>query len=388
MRRTEASARKAPRRSLLDAPRWVADPPPDVSWLRKRSSSAPIGPASGDRVVAAAIADTAATASVNAISVWSWGWPTRATVRETGRTGRTGWTAPLVVYVVTVLGTFDADGGRTLSYTTRGTGPLVVCVPGGPGMDPEAYFAAMDLPGFELLIFAPRGTDASTKPTSLDGYRIDGFVDDLESLRLHLGAEALTLYGNSHGGCMALAYACRSPERINRLVVTNAPPRMDDSYRDAVADVQRRFAEEFPDGARRLADADAAYELMNTTEVGSAEWRAHYRTLMARYVAHEGPAESVYLDRLCAAQMNFESVPVMYAEFTNGLDLLTEASTVTAPALVIAGEFDVVVPPVAMQWIADALPSGRYFEFKGVGHFPEVEAGAQFSELVGTFLAQ
>jgi len=26
-------------------------------------------------------------------------------------------------------------------------------VPGGPGMDPEAYFAAMDLPGYELLIF-------------------------------------------------------------------------------------------------------------------------------------------------------------------------------------------------------------------------------------------
>ena len=47
---------------------------------------------------------------------------------------------------------------------------------------------------------------------------------------------------------MALAYACRSPELINRLVITNAPPRMDDSCRDAVADVQRRFAETFPNG--------------------------------------------------------------------------------------------------------------------------------------------
>lgn len=275
-----------------------------------------------------------------------------------------------------------------MSYTTRGSGPLVVCVPGGPGMDPEAYFASMDLPGFELLIFAPRGTGASTKPSSLDGYKIDGFVDDLESLRVQLGLEALTLYGNSHGGCMALAYACRSPERVSRFVVTNGPPRMDEAYKEAVADVQRRFSETFADGAQRLAAAEAAYELMQSMEVGSEEWRRHYRTLMARYVANEGVAECAYLDRLCAAPINFEAVDVMYSEFTDGLDLLRDASGVTAPALVIAGEFDVVVPPVAMRLIADALANGRYFEFKGIGHFPEVEAGTEFSELVGAFLAE
>ncbi|MGO9899782.1 MAG: alpha/beta fold hydrolase [Solirubrobacteraceae bacterium] len=77
----------------------------------------------------------------------------------------------------------------------------------------------------------PRETGASTKPAPLDGYRIDGFVDVLECLCLDLGAEALTLYWNSHGGCIALAYACRSPQRVNRLLVTNAPPRTDDSYR-------------------------------------------------------------------------------------------------------------------------------------------------------------
>jgi proline iminopeptidase len=265
---------------------------------------------------------------------------------------------------------------------------LVVCVPGGPGMDPEAYFAAMDLPGFELLIFAPRGTGASSWPAEPEGYRMAGFVDDLESLRVYLGMESLTLYGNSHGGCIALAYACRSPERVHRMVITNAPPRMDDAYKEAVAEVQRRFSERFLDGAERLAAAESAYELMNATEVGSEEWRRHYRTLMARYVAKQGPAETAYLDRLCAAPINFESVGVMYAEFTHGLDLLENASQVTSPALAVAGEFDVVVPPAAMGWIADALPNGRYFEFKGVGHFPEVEAGHQFSELVSTFLAE
>ena len=145
--------------------------------------------------------------------------------------------SPALYRLPLVQTTFDAGDGRILSYLRRGSGPLVVCLPGGPGMDPEAYFAAMELPGYELLIFAPRGTGASTPPPTKDGYKIAGYVEDLEALRVHLGVDTLTLYGNSHGGCMSLAYACMSPERVARLVVTNAPPRMDDPYQAAAAEV-------------------------------------------------------------------------------------------------------------------------------------------------------
>jgi 3-oxoadipate enol-lactonase len=72
----------------------------------------------------------------------------------------------------------------------------------------------------------------------------------------------------------------------------------------------------------------------------------------------------------------------------DGLDLLQDAERITAPALVIAGEFDVVVPPAAMRLIADSLPNARYVEFSGVGHFPEVEAGERFSQTVVQFLAE
>jgi proline iminopeptidase len=283
--------------------------------------------------------------------------------------------------------TFDAGNGRTLSYLRRGVGPLVVCVPGGPGMDPDAYFAAMNLPGYELLIFAPRGTGSSTSPPTGEGYKIAGYVEDLESLRVHLAIDALTLYGNSHGGCVSLAYACRFPERVARLVVTNAPPRMDDAYKAAAAEVQRRFAEAFPDGAERLAASERANAALET-DIGDDERHRQFRILMSRYVVQEGPAEAAYLDRLCSAPMNWDAAPVMYAEMLDGLDLLLDAGNVTMPALVIAGELDVVVPPAAMRLIADALPDARYLEFPGIGHFPEVEANQAFSAALGEFLAE
>ena len=282
--------------------------------------------------------------------------------------------------------TFDAGNGRTLSYWRRGSGRSVVCVPGGPGMDPEAYFAAVDLPGYELLIFAPRGTGSSSPPESKDGYRIAGYEEDLESLRIHLGVDTLTLYGHSHGGMVALAYACGSPKRVARLVVMNAPPRLDDAYKAAAAEVQRRFAETFPDGAERLAGAEAADAALET-DLPDDQRRRHFRTLMARYVARQGPGETAYLDRLCAAPMNWQAADVMYAEMLDGLDLLSGSDKVIAPLLAIAGEFDVVVPPASMRLIADALPNGRYFEFRGAGHFPEVEASDSFRATVCDFLA-
>lgn len=253
-------------------------------------------------------------------------------------------------------------------------------------MDPGAYFAAMELPGFEMLVYAPRGTGASAPAADSDGYLTSAYVNDLESLRVHLGVDRLRLYGNSHGGMLALAYACRHPERVERFVITNGPARMDDAYRAAVAETQRRFAVTFADGQRRL-DAAAAADAALEGPVDDDERRRLFRTLMARYVAVEGPAESAYLDRLCAAPMNWAPVDVMYGEMMGGLDLLAEAGRVRAPALVISGEYDVTVPPAAMRLIADALADAEYLELPGVGHFVEVEAPDAFATAVTTFLA-
>jgi pimeloyl-ACP methyl ester carboxylesterase len=284
-----------------------------------------------------------------------------------------------------MLTTFGA-GDRTLSYTCRGSGPLVVCVPGGPGMDPEAYFASMDLPGHELLIFAPRGTGESSRPDPPDAYRMADYVSDLEALRMHLGLDRLTVYGNSHGGCVALAYAVRHPDRVSRFVVTNSPHGMGEGYAEAVAAVRERFVAAFADGEARLQASDEAWPAI-AAAADESQRRRQFRTFMARYVARLLPAETAYLDRLCSAPMNFESVDVMYAEFEAGLELLDGAAAIEAPALVIGCEYDVTVPAQVMRETADALPNGRYFQFAGTGHFPEVEAGPEFTQVVLDFLA-
>lgn len=281
--------------------------------------------------------------------------------------------------------TFEAGGGRTLSYTRRGAGSLVVCVPGGPGMDPEAYFADLDLPGYELLIFAPRGTGASSFPEPPGAYLIADYVSDVEALREHLDLEQLTLYGNSHGGCVALAYAAAYPQRVARLIVANAPHAMGDGQVEAALEARARFTAAFVDGEARLEASDGAWlALAKVTD--ARERQRQFRIFMERYVARLDAAETAYLDRLCSAPMNFESVDVMYGEFQSGLELLDRAAAVEAPALVTGSEYDVTVPAPMMRELAAALPYAHYVEFADIGHFPEVEAGPQFTSVVLEFL--
>ena len=107
-------------------------------------------------------------------------------------------------------------------------------------------------------MFAPMGTGDSSPPATPEGWRVVGYVEDLEQLRLHLGLDTLTLYGSSHGGIVVLACACRFPERVDRLILASTLLRFDDAYQKAIAEQEARFAAAVPDGASRLADSKEA----------------------------------------------------------------------------------------------------------------------------------
>ncbi|HWG14389.1 MAG TPA: alpha/beta hydrolase [Streptosporangiaceae bacterium] len=283
--------------------------------------------------------------------------------------------------------TFAAEDGRTLSYQTRGEGPLVICVPGGPGLDPEAYFAPVDFPGFRMVVLAPRGTGLSNSPASPEGWRIGGYVDDLEQLRVHLGLERMTLYGSSHGGSVVLAYACRFSERVERFIVTSAPLRLDDAYQKAADEQERRFVAAVADGASRLAASKEASAQLGAP-MDEPTFTRVVRLHFSRYVAEQGPAETAFLDRLCAAPVNAAGVPIMGQELSDPqFSLLAGAERVTAPALVLGGELDVTTPPEHPRETADTLPNAQYVQFAGAGHFPEVEAQALFRKTVSDFLS-
>ena len=116
--------------------------------------------------------------------------------------------------------------GRTLAYHRIGSGPTLVCHPGGPGFS-SLYLG--DLAGLgdelELVLLDPRGTGGSDPARDPGGYAIADYASDLEELREHLGLEQLLLLGHSHGGVVAIEYAATHPDRVERLILASTLPR-------------------------------------------------------------------------------------------------------------------------------------------------------------------
>lgn len=283
------------------------------------------------------------------------------------------------------LHTFTS-GSRTLSYQLHGSGPLVVMLPGGPGLDPPTYFADSRLPGFQQLVFCPRGTGRSDPPATPEGYRIAGYVQDLDALRDHIGASTLTLCGSSHGASTALAYAAAHPDHVDRMILAGGPARMDEHFTHALTLARTRFSRAAPDGTERLRRADAAGPSMRTA-VDEPGRRRLLRTVMDCHVAHPGPGGTAFLDRLCAAPVDFASAGPMGQEMTSGLDLLRDADRIRARALVLAGDLDVRVPTEHLHVITDAIAGARLTRFPGVGHLIHAEARERWAQVVAAFLA-
>lgn len=83
------------------------------------------------------------------------------------------------------------------------------------------------LPEFarDHFVVAPdqRGFGGSSKPEQVDAYRTDKIIADLAALADALGIGRFTLVGHDWGGAVAWGAALALPDRVERLIIINAP---------------------------------------------------------------------------------------------------------------------------------------------------------------------
>jgi haloalkane dehalogenase len=115
-------------------------------------------------------------------------------------------------------------GGLKLHYLDDGQGEPVIMVHGNPTW--SFYFRRLVealSPRFRTIVPDQIGCGLSDKPDdALYEYTLASRVDDLEVLLEQVGVDRdINLVLHDWGGMIGMAYACRHPERIARLVVMN-----------------------------------------------------------------------------------------------------------------------------------------------------------------------
>jgi proline-specific peptidase len=278
---------------------------------------------------------------------------------------------------VAVTESFRTQDGRTLAYHREGTGPMLVCHPGGPGFS-SRYLA--DLAGlggtFTLILLDPRGTGGSEPASS---YATSDYSADLEAVRIHLELEHMDLLGHSHGGIAAVAYAAAHPAGVRRLIVANSLVRLHPEAMEAA--MQERREEPWYDDARAALEQESAGEYESEDELADITHR-----FWPMYFARYDDTARAYIEESIAPE---RPNPHALREFNDGLetwDMRGELPLIKSPTLVITGERDFITGPACSEDIAAGIVGAELVIVPGCGHFTFVECPERFRTEVARFL--
>ena len=260
------------------------------------------------------------------------------------------------------------DDGRTLSWRELGSGPPLLCHPGGPGFS-ALYFGELPELAAErtLLLLDPRGTGGSDRPRDASDYALEDYAADVEALREHLGLERVDVLGHSHGGFVAMVWAGTYPDRVRRLVLADTAPRFSDSIRTRR---QERVAAHA--GRPYFEDALAALQSQQGGQYASDEELGALYERAGPLLAPLGADIAPIADALRPAGINSDALRHFNERIAATMDLRPMLERIDAPTLVIAGELDPFAGPV-LEEMAAALSDPTVMTIAGADHFVFLE---------------
>lgn len=280
----------------------------------------------------------------------------------------------------------ESDGARTLTLSdgqqiacrTAGSGPDVVCVPGGPARA-SSYLG--DLGGLTahrtLHLVDNRGTGGS-KPVDITTITLDRMARDLVELVPLLGLDRPAILAHSFG-TRVVAKALAADPGLAGAVVLVTPALIGDgevftSGREAILDARQgdpTYADAV-DAARALRTARPR-DVTMLYDMTTPLWYGSWGEVQQAHVARQKTEVDV------RAAMTLRNDLTRWA--------LPDLSQVTAPVLVVGGSLDFLTPPAAAHAVHELFPHSTYAELEGAGHFPWLDDPDAFATVVDDFLA-
>jgi proline iminopeptidase len=269
--------------------------------------------------------------------------------------------------------------GVSIWYQVRGMGPVLLIQPGGAGWGGDATIYIETLQPLEaahtVVYYDPRGVGHSGRSADPALYTLDEYVEDLEALRQHLGLDAFSLAGHSHGGFVALKYALAYPERLDRLLLLNSGAFVRDLDSDWL-----ETREGYTAAQARLAATD--------TTLGPDELHAEFiRNLVPvlHFYDYE-PVRAAVEELLARTTFSAEPFHQFGRELTafDVRDLVAEIRTRT---LIVIGDDDLPDLREGSYVLHERIPGAQLFVVPGSGHWPMIERPELFFPAVLRFLA-
>ncbi len=280
---------------------------------------------------------------------------------------------------------FDAGiGSQTLNVKIKGEGAPLYAIHGGPGESHKLFRPYLDelSKTHKLVYYDQVGCGGSSKPQFAEAYTLDRQVAELETLRSVAEDEKISLVAQSSGCLLAIKYALKHPERIDKMVLVSGWASAED------------FREYLPLLGAVMPQAERdKYDIL-LGQLRKAMRRPNNQEL-AILVGLQVPG--IFFGKVTDAFGNDWMRHLEISAFVNAamekevfrdVDLKPELPGITGiPTLVIAGKFDLVTPPSVVKSIATGIPGARFEVLDKSGHFPFVEENRKFIDMISGFLS-
>jgi len=247
--------------------------------------------------------------------------------------------------------------GLNIRYIEAGQGSAVILLH-GLGSVKEIWAANIGVLSAKYHVYAldQIGFGHSDKP--LLEYKISTFVDFLHGFMQSQNLSKATLVGNSLGGWIAIDFAARHPEMVDKLVLVDSAglpfgkPLTVDLNPASLEDMRTLLNSIFYD--RKMVTEEFALQAF-TNHVRNNDGYTIQRTLAG------------------FAQNQFEDAKL---------------SSIHAPTLVVWGRQDELIPVSSGEKLRDGISGAKLVVYEQCGHVPQLEKPTEFNQAVIEFLGK
>jgi proline iminopeptidase len=283
-------------------------------------------------------------------------------------------------------------------YEADGEGTPIVMVNGGPGASRTVFWGALDFlkeKGFQIIYLDETGVGRATK--KIEGKHTPlNTVEDLETLRKHLGVNKLVLAGHSYGGIPAVQYALKYPNHVEKLIMLSASADAISQQMNvnAAAYLRKTF---FPQQwehleamrAKGMLTSNKEYlRAFTTPDIGYAsDWYKRQNRKGLRKFRSKDERDrfntEVYFD------IAGDDAEVEIGGTLKGLNVNADMfKSFTVPTLILNGRIDWKTTPEMAYRFYKMLPDGvgELVFLEKTGHWTWAEEPEKFVNIVSTFM--
>jgi pimeloyl-ACP methyl ester carboxylesterase len=278
----------------------------------------------------------------------------------------------------------EVNLGRVrLHCVEAGSGPPVLLLHGFP----EFWYSwrhqlpALAAAGFHALAPDLPGYNLSSKPPGVGSYRVEALVEDLVGLLRSTGHDRAVVVGHDWGGVLAWHMAAFHPERVERLVVLNAPHPA--AYRRELGSADQRNRSWYvfffqlpllPELFLRRGNFSALDRLLRGTLRPDAFTEADV-ALYKQALRRPGALTAALNYYRAALRRGWRRDPRL-------------EQPLRVPTLVVWGERDAFLSPRLLDGLEKWAPGVRIERLAGVSHWVQNDAPEQVNRLLLGFLCE